>query len=282
MGLEVELDIFSGVPNPRWNLTQAEVRDFVALAEVGEVPAVPVDMSPEGLGYRGMVVRATGNVQQALAAANLPAVFRVSRDIAGGSDVSEMLLLNSEESGVVAPEPRSAAELAVSGETGLSLPNIFGSETSQAACTPYLTSSTNYDFWNAAAYKPLNNCYNYCSSYRTNTFAQPGRGTGNQFKSLTVQGIQDGMISDGYKGSCAGNDAVVALVIWANVDYHFYKRTADLNSTYCWSHKPGQTSAKRTDNSGKQITDPYYCNRGNYTTWGGYSWSPGGARTTIS
>lgn len=43
-------------------------------------------------------------------------------------------------------------------------------------------------------------------------------------------------------------------------DYHFYKMDKD----GYWSHKPGSTPIKRTDESGKRIKDPLTADRGRY------------------
>ncbi|MCP3802763.1 hypothetical protein NLX83_26160 [Allokutzneria sp. A3M-2-11 16] len=48
--MEIELDVFSGVPNPRWTLSGAEARRLVAL-----LPATP-EPEREGLGFRGFVL----------------------------------------------------------------------------------------------------------------------------------------------------------------------------------------------------------------------------------
>ena len=63
-----------------------------------------------------------------------------------------------------------------------------------------------------------------------------------------------------------GRGWYVALVIWPNVDYHWYRQ----DNVGCWSHKPGKTAARNTDNSGNRITDPRTCNRGGYTQFCGY------------
>ena len=54
---EVELDIFSGMPNPAWTLTDAEAESFVKqLAALPETSA----REPSGnLGYRGFIVQCT-------------------------------------------------------------------------------------------------------------------------------------------------------------------------------------------------------------------------------
>ena len=55
--VEVELDIFSGMPNPTWVLTDAEAGSFLKkLAELP--PASPTKLSGN-LGYRGLVVHVT-------------------------------------------------------------------------------------------------------------------------------------------------------------------------------------------------------------------------------
>jgi hypothetical protein len=55
--VEVELDIFSGMPNPTWVLTGAEAASFLQkLAELP--PASPTKLSGN-LGYRGLIVQVT-------------------------------------------------------------------------------------------------------------------------------------------------------------------------------------------------------------------------------
>ncbi len=54
---EVELDAFSGRPNPRWVLTPAEATEFFSL--LGRLRPDSRDARvPDQLGYRGFVVRA--------------------------------------------------------------------------------------------------------------------------------------------------------------------------------------------------------------------------------
>jgi hypothetical protein len=52
---EVELDIFSGVPNPAWSLTVAESENFVKqLSALAQTPAREL---AGNLGYRGFIVQ---------------------------------------------------------------------------------------------------------------------------------------------------------------------------------------------------------------------------------
>jgi hypothetical protein len=53
--VEVELDIFSGMPNPTWSLTTAQANDLLdQLAALP--PASPLELSGH-LGYRGFIVQ---------------------------------------------------------------------------------------------------------------------------------------------------------------------------------------------------------------------------------
>jgi hypothetical protein len=52
---KVELDIFSGVPNPNWTLAPAYVFDL-ANRIAGLTPAKQIGQRPENLGYRGFIV----------------------------------------------------------------------------------------------------------------------------------------------------------------------------------------------------------------------------------
>ncbi len=117
---------------------------------------------------------------------------------------------------------------------------------------------------------PKNNCYNYANDQATDTFAQPGRATGHMYTALNCPSVRAGATSDGlhacpnFAGTLGpGHGWYVALVIWPNVDYHWYRQ----DKVGCWSHKPGGTKARNTDNSGRPITDPRICNRGNYTVF---------------
>ena len=57
--LEIELDAFSGRPNPRWELTGAQAAEFLARLRALR-PTQGRDFVVEDLGYRGFIVRAKG------------------------------------------------------------------------------------------------------------------------------------------------------------------------------------------------------------------------------
>ena len=57
--LEVELDIFSGMPNPTWVLSKRQEATLVDLldAEPSQISSVTAMERRFGLGYRGLIVR---------------------------------------------------------------------------------------------------------------------------------------------------------------------------------------------------------------------------------
>lgn len=135
----------------------------------------------------------------------------------------------------------------------------------------------NGNFWNLDDFvRRNNNCYAYAVNRKTNTFPQPGRWAGKQVTgTFTAQNVTDAAMADGMKklDNCpASTDTprhVVALVISNNPsfnDYHWYRKL--INNE--WGHKPGQTKAKQTDNSGVKITNPELCDRGDYGIFAGY------------
>ena len=134
----------------------------------------------------------------------------------------------------------------------------------------------NPGFWNNdATVRSRNNCYNYASNKRTDTFAQPGRGCGRMYTTINCSEVSRAALCDGLhrRYVCFPDSEkpryLVALVVAPGpgfIDFHWYRR----NKEGFWSHKPGGTAARNTDNSGRVITDPQTCNRGPYTNFCGY------------
>ena len=124
--------------------------------------------------------------------------------------------------------------------------------------------------WNDGGWRQLrNNCYNYSTNYRTDTFAQPGRAAGSMYTSLTgpavrAAAVRDGLINrPGADNKCpaSGPDVLVALVIAPNMDFHWYRKGAD----GLWTHKVGPQAVTNLDNAGVPIADPRTANRGPYS-----------------
>jgi hypothetical protein len=140
-------------------------------------------------------------------------------------------------------------------------------------CAP----ATDLAAWNTDANITWNNnCYNYGTNYRTDTFAQPGEASGQHWTSnaacdLPAPGISakkgatlDGLIDKpGQDNKCITPGHLAALVNGTNYDYHWYRKGPNGR----WSHKPGHTPATLLDNSGNPITDPRTADRGAYNNF---------------
>lgn len=123
--------------------------------------------------------------------------------------------------------------------------------------------------WNVPGVVELNNCYNYATDKRTDSFAQPGPGDTTdsdcQCSTISARAIGDKLRKCEH-GSCHPCHHKVALVMDPGNDYHWYRQDTDGS----WSHKPGGTASRNTDNSGDAIHNPETADRGGYTQFCGY------------
>jgi hypothetical protein len=282
--LRIEIDIFSGRPNPIIALTDRQSREAMRLLkdmrrlEKGEPTLPPVPT----LGYRGLIVQQVGTP-----AAGLPRSFRFAGGIIAGArvpmaapdDALEQLILERpilQRAGVDRELSKVLArEIARFRKTRLQWPwrpikRPPIKIRSRCRCAPLYEPA----WWNDGAQRQLqNNCYNYGSNYRTDTFrqipggSQPGAAAGAMYTSLTrpavrAAAIADGLIdSPGANNKCPGEGHLVALVIAPNIDFHWYRK----GRTGRWSHKPGSTPVIDVDNSSNVIADPRTADRGMYT-----------------
>lgn len=263
--LTVELDIFSGRPNPRWTLSRREVKQLAEQVRADPSLLLPLNAETGGLGYRGFILTEedTGDFDD-WKRAGLPSRVRLGgRFQPGAMDASRFLLHSAESARLDLKGPEEVLGVAEEGITeSTQVQGLY------SVCSPsYFTSDTNFTFWNDSAYITKNNCYNYASNSRTNTFAQPGRGSGSKFLYLDCGDIGAAAQRDGWQLSCrSDNNLNVCLVIWPGRDFHWYRLA--LNGHWC--HKPGGTAARNYDDSGNWITNPETCNRGPYTIFCGY------------
>ena len=253
---EVELDIFSGRPNPRWTLTATEEAELLTRLLDRSVPIAPMTITDGKLGYRGFLVRATGATATALETRGLPTGFRVRDGLGATIDpATERWLLFTGAPGLDAPVTDFAGQ---------------GLSTAAACKKPYQSSSTDFSDWNGS-WVWDNNCYNYGSNWRTDTYAQPGHGSGTELESLTIPEVLRCALSDGFFDHCVGKKDR-NIKIWFCVapgwDYHWYRQTKPMGGKERWCHKMGGTPARNTDDSGDYITDPRTADRGAYTSEG--------------
>jgi len=277
MPVKITIDIFSGRPNPEVEISGKEAQDMLERLKPGaplageeaERAATPI------LGYRGLIVEQTGTP----AVKELPARFRatagslVGRGLAhratdpdfeqfffstkgASSKVKEV----SKVRALIKEELPRAVELRK--KLVLQLPPF--SIKIVCACAPLYEPA----WWNDSGQKQFhNNCYNYASNYRTDTFAQPGRAAGAMYTALTCASVLPAAVADaledtpGANNKCPAEGHLVALVIAPGIDFHWFRK----GRNGLWTHKPGGTAVTNVDNSGHLITDPRTANRGMYT-----------------
>jgi len=294
--LRITSDVFSGRPNPSWIIEdEAQAREL--LRETLNLSSSAAAMAGEeqaGLGFRGFVVE--------------PMADDLAKDFSIEAAVWLPAGLTKESSGralfeqliQTAAAPTAAASTVAEGEEMpvvesleslqqflLNLITVSSRETVQegveapsealaaapAATCYYELAAYNPAYWNNnATIRSRNNCYNYASNKRTDTFAQPGRGCGRMYTALTCAEVTRAALCDRLhrRYDCFPDSEkpryLVALVIWPGRDFHWYR----LNSGGFWSHKPGSTAVRNVDNSGRIIRNPATCDRGGYTQFCGY------------
>lgn len=276
MGLKITIDVFSGRPNPSVELDDQEAAGLLErLAPARLLEPGESDQPPEPtLGYRGVIVEQTGEPRP-----ELPASFRViGGDLFGrglahrarDERIGDLLLspdgplgradLDREFFGLLRQESERLDDVRQKWPIEV-VPLPWWLK--RCRCAPIYEPG----WWNVPSRQPFNNCYNYATNYRTDTFAQPGRAAGAMYTSLTCASVRPAAVADmlvdapDNENTCPSNGHLVALVIWPGEDYHWYRK----GRNGAWSHKPGGTPATNLDNSGNHITDPRTADRGNYT-----------------
>lgn len=292
--LLVTADVFSGRPNPTWTLEdESEVRKLLSeLSKARDSFAVDAARNDRGLGVRGFFIE--------------PMIDDMARDYAlpsslyvpvtpdaprsKGQELIERLtaLLSKSGRGLgltdaeagrdqdlesLLAEQLAGTSRATVTDGGARAPEAGPAEAPADVCCQIELAAYNPQYWNN---DPVtlnnNNCYNYASNRKTNTFAQPGRGSGHMCTVMSCPDVTQAALSDGLhrRYDCFPATEkpryLVALVIWPGRDYHWYRK----NREGFWSHKPGRTPARNVDNGGKIIQDPATCDRGPYTQFCGY------------
>lgn len=278
--LQVTIDAYSGLRNLSYVISNPEEANAL-LKEFSRNRDVITDVNTgySGLGFRGVIVELLSD--DGSQAFDLPPVFKIG----GGGSQNEDKGLEIVERLIRSISTRSPSD---SGSVEyllglLDQPVRTGTITKGDGATPADLPSPdvtcqielgkfNPGFWNDPNVIGRNNCYNYASNWRTNTFAQPGKGAGQMYTSLTCAEVTRAALADGlHRRFDCFPDAekprwLMALVVAPGYDYHWYR----LQQEPFWGHKPGSTAARNTDNRGVVITNPETCDRRPYTEFCGY------------
>lgn len=296
--LRITADIFSGRPAPEWIITdEQEARTM--LKEIAKNRSIVAEAASAeaGLGFRGFTIEPLSD--ELAQDFELPASMYMAAGASATSDkaneIAERLIgsMSSAESSSEASafgeelpldemlqnflqqQLESSSRISVSDVEDLPQMTVEGSSEVAATCV-YNTSPYNPGFWNNnSVIRSKNNCYNYASNKRTDTFAQPGRGCGHMYTAINCVEVTKASLCDGLhkRYNCFPTSQapryLVALVIAPGpgfVDFHWYRK---MQGGF-WGHKPGPTAVRNVDNSGILITNPATCNRGPYTIFCGY------------
>jgi hypothetical protein len=273
MGLRITIDLFSGRRNPSIELGAAEARDAFDRLRPGrklEVTEIPPEST---LGYRGLIIEQTGKPKKVL-----PQVFRLLNGKLLGTGLASRATDETFEDffcGSKGPIRRLKLGKAFPGTARGELERfreIIQKWPAQhypwprkkmCKCAPLYEPA----WWNVPQRQPLNNCYNYATNYRSDTFAQPGQAAGAIYSALTCPAVLSAAVADelivspSADNKCPKEGHLAALVIWPGSDFHWYRK----GRNGYWTHKPGGTAVTNVDNSGMLIIDPRTADRGPYT-----------------
>jgi len=277
--VKVTINLGGGAPDPQWTLAGAE-----AQALIDQLPAVPaVNVARPipwyRMGYRGFEVQILNGAADDVAAAatvvheiyNMP-FLELQLLISGYSHVSHEVVEHVQ--GEVKRVQLSMAK--GDHQQQLQVP-------SPLVCKPPVRGSDNNTVYGPAtdcdgcfvSNVGDNNCYNYGNDVATNTFAQPGRGTGQKWRVNTCDEMRASAIRDGLEWTGTTlptanpkSGHFLALLIWPNTNFHWIR--FDSVPAGKWSHKAGGTPVKNVDNRGLPITDPSKSDFAPWTQFCGY------------
>jgi hypothetical protein len=285
MATRITINMFSGRPNPSFVLDGEEERELLvrlapqrAATKKTAKASKTVPAAPSILGYRGIEVeqlgksgsrlpsqlRVFGGRVSAAGRDYVPADKFVEDHIAKADGILRTAQLRPEIANLLGKQIDLARELVWTDR--IPFPEILRPT---CPCAPLYEPA----WWNDGGQRQHNNnCYNYAANYRTDTFAQPGKGSGQMYGALSVAevraaAIRDDVINSPKHGNkCPKEGHLIALVIAPAYDFHWYRR----GRFGRWTHKPGGTQATDRDNSGKIITNPQTADRGPYTQFAGF------------
>lgn len=254
--LRITIDLFSGRPNPTLQIAGRQARTVLALLRAADRRGSSLPSEPT-LGYRGLWVQRMD--------ARSPVPIRVSDPA-----LEEWILARTRNLKDFNAPARFDKLLRHEMDRFHDLCDHWRRRRHPWPSKAHCRCAPLYEpmWWNDAGQKQWNNnCYNYATNYRSDTFAQPGLAAGAEYTQLSCASVRPAAVADALiakpfaNNKCPGEGHLVALVIAPGIDFHWYRK----GRNGYWSHKPGGTQATNVDNSNALIPDPRTANRGMYT-----------------
>jgi hypothetical protein len=301
--LRIEIDMFSGRPNPAWIIS-----DKAAERLLGEVAETEGAAAKQGAGYLGLgfrEVRVDALSYDGPRRRGVPQHFALastaSADLEGSSAIARRLVENMPirsqiflvEHAITPLDAKLRAmildrvtQFLADPPPGFPPGKPPRRPTKSVAVTvpdercpacQYEEAPYNPVLWNSARVQGNNNCYNYACNRPTTyfSFAQPGRAHGASTTLWSCPTVTSAAMADGLRGHCDCQQSsesprwLTALVIDPGVDFHWYRRHVG----GFWGHKPHSSPASNVDRANMVITNPETCSRGPYIQFCGYFYS---------
>lgn len=306
--LRITADVFSGRPNPVWEVSdEGEARATLRALTADRSLLADTEPAQSGLGLRGFwietlddelaqdfglgaaVYLAVGPQAPSPRAAELAErlIGLIERGETRTETAEGALPLEEPLRDFLTTQLQLATQLEFRSRVSLTdgAAPVSPEEAAPAVTCFIELGAFNPGFWNNDPNVRLNNnCYNYASNWRTNTFAQPGRGCGRMYTAITCDEVTRAALCDGmhHRFDCFPDSErprylVALVVIPGGGDYHWYRKQKE----GFWGHKPGGTAARNFDNSGRVITNPETADRGPYTIFCGYFYGCNSQRQRI-
>jgi hypothetical protein len=282
VSITLTIDVFSGRPNPTVVVKgREELQLLERLRPDGDAESeAAAPFSETALGYRGILVKIEGRRPR-----GLPAAFRVVKGLGLMAERSPFVIADPgfEDYVCSADGPLHPLFRADPG-----LPKLLREERERwheqwviwrpplepGAWSLSLTcpKAPMYEpsVWNAVyAIRSANNCYNYATNTRTDTFAQPGRAaqTNKEFKRSEIcreriekEARKNGLVDSPRVNKCPAEGHLVALLVWHQADYHWLRK----GRNGFWSHKMSAGPATNVDDLSAFIFDPRDARIGSY------------------
>ena len=206
------LEVFSGVPDPQWTIRQNHPKYTKIKSSLSSATKYGPENAPSKLGYEGFLVQEVKNGKKQ------QEVLIVGKE----TEELQLLLLSSIPDGKISSFINSIVEKEI--KSGNVSANVTNTDTAKRYAPWYRPS-----YWNVLAHVTRNNCYNYASTIRTDTFAQPGDGGGRPIPRVyTAADVRSSSEADGCKFTparkhmCApkGKEHLAALFVYIGKCIH--------------------------------------------------------------